>query len=92
MDVNDDENVKLLNPKDTIINNENINSENILEKNVEQIINDQKINDHYNTDNNLSGTLQPCTERRSDEPTELNFEKGKFIIENPKKKKQKHNF
>lgn len=87
MDMSDDESVKLLNPKDTVINDENVNSENILQSD-EQVqdkldTNDeQKANGHCKTEMECTGTLPPCTERRSDEPTELSFERGisSFLI------------
>lgn len=83
MDVSDDEMAKLLDPKDTVINDENVNSQNIqrcVEEPEENVANgEQKANGHCNPDC-PPASLPPCTERRSDEPTELSFERGNAFI------------
>lgn len=77
----DDEIVKLLDVKDMEIiqpdelieNNENDQNT----ENKKRIIEQQENGNESPTSN---GIIEPCTERRSDEPTELSFEKGDEIF------------
>lgn len=83
MDASDEEVVKLLDPKDTAITDENVNSQNIqrcVEGPAENVASgEQKANGHCNPDC-PPASLPPCTERRSDEPTELSFERGNSFV------------
>lgn len=64
----DDELVKLLDVKDI----EFIEASEL----IESFENDQFDNVNGNGDSKSNGIIPACTERRSDEPTELSFEKG----------------
>lgn len=77
----DDEIVRLLDVKDIEfietseligIDEDEQNSDNTKPCERNGIIN----SDLTNSDQKSNGTVVPCTERRSDEPTELSFEKG----------------
>lgn len=82
----DDEIVKLLDVKDIEIIEPHELIEN--DRNTENVKQTEDINKHpENMHSNPSdlnhknnGFIEPCTERRSDEPTELSFEKGDDII------------
>lgn len=74
----DDEIAKLLDVKDMeIIDPDELIENDKNTENKKQII-EQQENGNETTKSN--GFIEPCTERRSDEPTELSFEKGDEIF------------
>lgn len=82
----DDEIVKLLDVKDIeFIEASELNETNENDKNVQNTENTKLLSESNgvvpgsndtDTDVKLNGNVIVCTERRSDEPTELSFEKG----------------
>lgn len=83
----DDEIAKLLDVKDMeIIEPDELMENDENDKNTE---NQKQIIEQHEDGNKgrkSNGTIEPCTDRRSDEPTELSFEKGNEIF--PKKKRK----
>lgn len=83
----DDETVKLLDVKDIeFIEVSELNEMNENDKNAQNTESMKSVGElngvahpnHLETDVKLNGNVVVCTERRSDEPTELSFEKGNF--------------
>lgn len=78
----DDEIAKLLDVKDMEVIEPDYDKMPENDKNTEnkkQII-EQQENGNENECQKSNGIIEPCTERRSDEPTELSFEKGEEIF------------
>lgn len=73
LDIND---MEIIESDELIENNENDKNT----ENSKQIIESQE-NGNRNECQKSNGIIEPCTERRSDEPTELSFEKGEELIE-----------
>lgn len=72
LDVKD---MEIIEPDELIENNENDKNT----ENKKQII-EQQENGNENECRKSNRAIEPCTERRSDEPTELRFEKGDEIF------------